>query len=89
MEASLPTQMYAVAEPRAGQTDSAALAQGMADAVDAAAATCPLPAEPCTNFPEFTAYQLVHPHTAGPSGVQCSRVQLVPATHTNLHIGGA
>ena len=59
MAASLPTQMYAVAEPRAGQTDSAALAQGMADAVDAAAATCPLPAEPCTNFPEFTAYNMV------------------------------
>ena len=31
---------------------------GMADAVNAAAATCPLPAEPCTNFPEFTTYNM-------------------------------
>ena len=45
----------------------------MADTVDAAAAMCPLPAEPCTNFPEFRAYNTVHPSlTAVPSGAQCS-----------------
>ena len=30
---------------------------GMKDTVDTAAASCPAPLDPCTNYPEFMAYQ--------------------------------